>query len=98
MKDHDLENIYSTFLSSYSTARGKGATPTCMLPADLPVVQFVMEMILHLCCMPVRMVLHLCCMLVRMVLHLCCMPVRMVLHLCCMPVRINTICLFIVLS
>ncbi len=53
LKDPELLNVYSSFLSSYSTGRGQSATPTCMMPADLPVVHFVLDMLMHICCMPV---------------------------------------------
>ncbi len=53
LKDPDLVDVYSSFLDSYLTSRGQSATPTCMMPADLPVLRFVLDMLMHICCMPV---------------------------------------------
>jgi len=54
-KDQDLPRVFHSFLTSYSTARAQGATPTCMMPADLPVVKFALDMLLHIACIPVSL-------------------------------------------
>ena len=38
---------------AFSEALEKSASLACMLPADLPTCDFIVDILLHLCCMPV---------------------------------------------
>ena len=53
-KDAGLEASYSTYLKAYEQALGMPANPDCLLPADHPTIDFIVDLLLHLCCMPVR--------------------------------------------
>ena len=53
MKDADLSNDYSSFVTKYDEAREAGATPQCMLPGDIPTINFIADVVVNLCCMPV---------------------------------------------
>lgn len=53
IKDSSLVNTYTAYLQAFKLALENPASIQCMLPADLPTVDFVVDMLLHLCCMPV---------------------------------------------
>lgn len=52
-KDDTLVKKYEAYLTSYATTCSAGATPECMHPGDLPSVNFLVDLILHICAMPV---------------------------------------------
>lgn len=53
LKDPELIDRYSSYVTEYDDARQAGATPQCMLPGDIPTVNFMIDILLHICCMPV---------------------------------------------
>lgn len=55
MKDAELSESYASFVTSYDEAREAGATPQCMLPGDIPAVNFITDIVVNLCCMPVSL-------------------------------------------
>ena len=53
LKDPELTSSYSSYVTTYDEAREAGATPQCMLPGDIPTIDFVTDVLVNLCCMPV---------------------------------------------
>ena len=53
MKDPSLTESYTSYVTSYDEAREAGATPQCMLPGDIPTINFVTDLVVNLCCIPV---------------------------------------------
>ena len=54
LKDSSLLQTYSSYLQTFKDTLEQPASLQCMLPADLPTCDFLIDMLLHLCCMPVR--------------------------------------------
>ena len=53
LKDSSLVDTYNSYLKTFQQYLEQPASVECMLPADLPTCDFVVDMLLHLCCMPV---------------------------------------------
>ena len=53
MNDPSLLQSYFTYLQSFKQSLEQAASPKLMLPADLPTLDFIVDILLHLCCMPV---------------------------------------------
>lgn len=53
LKDPSLAEVYRVYLREFQLSLMKPASVQCMLPADLPTCDFVVDILLHLCCMPV---------------------------------------------
>ena len=95
--DSALVETYCCYLIAFQVALCKAASPGCLLPADHPTLDFIVDMLVHLCSMPVIMCVYVyMCLCVCMYIYMCvCICVFVCVCICVCVCMCICVCVFI---